>query len=73
MILPRAAPRNHSISCAQLARKIAPRLGLNKAEVDTVEWLVRYHLLMSDMAQKRDISDHVRCGTLPRPCKPSSG
>ena len=50
-------PEDHSILGAQMARKIAPRLGLNKAEVDTVEWLVRYHLLMSDMAQKRDISD----------------
>ena len=50
-------PEDHSILGAQMARKIAPRLGLNKAEVDTVEWLVRYHLLMSDMAQKRDIAD----------------
>ena len=53
----RAAQEDHSILGAQIARKIAPRLGLNKADTDTVEWLVRYHLLMSDMAQKRDIAD----------------
>ncbi|MEL6464273.1 MAG: [protein-PII] uridylyltransferase [Pseudomonadota bacterium] len=50
-------PEDHSILGAQMARKIAPRLGLKQDEVDTVEWLVRYHLLMSDMAQKRDIAD----------------
>ncbi|MEM9708882.1 MAG: [protein-PII] uridylyltransferase [Pseudomonadota bacterium] len=50
-------PEDHSILGAQIARKVAPRLGLKKAEAETVEWLVRYHLLMSDMAQKRDISD----------------
>ena len=48
---------DHSILGAQIARKVAPRLGLKPAECDTVEWLVRYHLLMSDMAQKRDIAD----------------
>ncbi|MEQ8899246.1 MAG: [protein-PII] uridylyltransferase [Roseovarius sp.] len=48
---------DHSILGAQIARKVAPRLGLKPREVDTVEWLVRYHLLMSDMAQKRDIAD----------------
>ncbi len=48
---------DHSILGAQLARQIAPRLGLKPAECETVEWLVRYHLLMSDMAQKRDIAD----------------
>jgi [protein-PII] uridylyltransferase len=48
---------DHSILGAQIARKVAPRLGLKRKEVDTVEWLVRYHLLMSDMAQKRDIAD----------------
>lgn len=50
-------PEDHSILGAKIARKVAPRLGLNKAEVDTVEWLVRNHLFMSDMAQKRDIAD----------------
>ncbi len=50
-------PEDHSILGAQIARKVAPRLGLNAQECDTVEWLVRYHLLMSDMAQKRDIGD----------------
>ena len=48
---------DHSILGAQIARRVAPRLGLKPKEVDTVEWLVRYHLLMSDMAQKRDIAD----------------
>ena len=50
-------PEDHAILGAQIARKVAPRLGLKPKEVDTVEWLVRYHLLMSDMAQKRDIAD----------------
>ncbi|MDD9726909.1 [protein-PII] uridylyltransferase [Roseovarius sp. SK2] len=48
---------DHSILGARIARRVAPRLGLKPKEVDTVEWLVRYHLLMSDMAQKRDIAD----------------
>ena len=48
---------DHSIVGARLARRIAPRLGLDEEESETVEWLVRYHLLMSDMAQKRDIAD----------------
>lgn len=50
-------PEDHSIVGAQIARRVAPRLGLTAEECETVEWLVRYHLLMSDMAQKRDISD----------------
>ncbi|WP_090203026.1 [protein-PII] uridylyltransferase [Yoonia litorea] len=50
-------PEDHSILGAQIARRVAPRLGLNKKECETVEWLIRYHLLMSDVAQKRDISE----------------
>mgnify|MGYP003112197569 FL=1 len=48
---------DHAILGARIARRVGPRLGLKPREVDTVEWLVRYHLLMSDMAQKRDIAD----------------
>ena len=48
---------DHSILGARIARVVAPRLGLSKSESETVEWLVRYHLVMSDMAQKRDIAD----------------
>ncbi len=48
---------DHSILGAKIVRKVAPRLGLKQEEVETAEWLVRYHLLMSDMAQKRDIAD----------------
>jgi len=48
---------DHSVLGAKITRKIAPRLGLNKKEAETAEWLVRNHLLMSDVAQKRDISD----------------
>ena len=48
---------DHSILGARIARKVAPRLGLSKGDCETVEWLIRYHLLMSDVAQKRDISE----------------
>jgi [protein-PII] uridylyltransferase len=50
-------PEDHAILGAQIARRVAPRLGLSADESETVEWLVRYHLLMSDIAQKRDLSD----------------
>jgi [protein-PII] uridylyltransferase len=50
-------PEDHSIIGAQIARRVCHRLGFTPEETETVEWLVRYHLLMSDMAQKRDIGD----------------
>lgn len=50
-------PEDHSEAGAQIARKLGPRFGLDAAETDTVEWLVRYHLVMSDTAQRRDLSD----------------
>ncbi|TVR07265.1 MAG: [protein-PII] uridylyltransferase [Salinarimonadaceae bacterium] len=48
---------DHSIAGARIARKLGPRLGLTRAETDTVAWLVEHHLLMSTIAQSRDLSD----------------
>jgi [protein-PII] uridylyltransferase len=50
-------PEDHSIAGARIARKFCPRLGLDAAETDTVAWLIEYHLLMSEVAQSRDIQD----------------
>ncbi len=50
-------PEDHSELGAKLAKHICPGLGLDAAECETVVWLIRHHLLMSDVAQKRDLSD----------------
>ncbi|MFL6785684.1 MAG: [protein-PII] uridylyltransferase [Sphingomicrobium sp.] len=48
---------DHSILGADVALKLCPRLGLDAAETETVSWLVRYHLLLSSTAFKRDLAD----------------
>lgn len=48
---------DHSILGAEVAQRLCPRFGMTPAETETVAWLVRYHLLMSATAFKRDLSD----------------
>jgi [protein-PII] uridylyltransferase len=48
---------DHSIAGARVARRFCPRLGLSPADTDTVAWLVEKHLVMSSVAQSRDLSD----------------
>ncbi|ONF96462.1 [protein-PII] uridylyltransferase [Sphingomonas jeddahensis] len=48
---------DHSILGAAVAERLCPRFGLTRAETETVAWLVRYHLIMSATAFKRDLSD----------------
>jgi [protein-PII] uridylyltransferase len=48
---------DHSLLGAEVARALCPRLGLSEAETETVAWLVRWHLLMSATAFKRDLAD----------------
>ncbi len=49
---------DHSVLGAEVATKLCPRFGFTAAETETVAWLVRWHLLMSATAFKRDLSDY---------------
>jgi [protein-PII] uridylyltransferase len=48
---------DQQVEGAKLAREAGERLGLDPAETDEIAWLVGHHLLMSDVAQRRDLSD----------------
>jgi [protein-PII] uridylyltransferase len=48
---------DHSIAGARIARRFCPRLGMSAAETELVAWLVEVHLVMSTVAQSRDLSD----------------
>ena len=53
---------DHSQIGEEIAAKLGPRLGLSDEETETVAWLVRWHLLMSGTAFKRDIGDPKTIG-----------
>ena len=48
---------DHSQAGMKVARKLCPRLGLDPAQTEAVAWLIEHHLVMSDTAQRRDLSD----------------
>ena len=48
---------DHSELGEKVALKLGPRLGLSDEETESVAWLVRWHLLMSSISFKRDLSD----------------
>ena len=48
---------DHSVIGSEIALRLGPRFGLDRAETETVSWLVRHHLLMSSTAFKRDLAD----------------
>ena len=50
-------PEDHSIAGAKVAAKLCPRFGLTPAETKTIMWLVENHLVMSTVAQTRDLQD----------------
>ncbi len=50
-------PGDHSEVGGAIAESLCQRWGLPQADIDAVVWLVRNHLVMSDVAQKRDIAD----------------
>lgn len=48
---------DHSIGGERIALDLCPRLGLTPPETETVAWLIRHHLLMSETSQMRDLND----------------
>jgi len=48
---------DHSVLGAEVSETLCPRLGLSEEETETVAWLVRHHLAMSQTAFKRDLED----------------
>ena len=48
---------DHSIEGEKIATKLCKRFTLKDSERNKISWLVRNHLMMSDFAQKRDLSD----------------
>jgi [protein-PII] uridylyltransferase len=50
-------PEDHSIAGARVAKRVCPRLGFSAAETNLCAWLIENHLVMSSVAQSRDLSD----------------
>jgi len=48
---------NHSEKGAELVRAVCDRLGVPARDAADAEWLVRQHLAMSHVSQRRDLSD----------------
>jgi [protein-PII] uridylyltransferase len=48
---------DHSVAGARIARRLCPRFGLSAADTEMVAWLIENHLMMSSVAQSRDLSD----------------
>ena len=57
---------DHSNKGAALARGVAERLGVNRDDIAQLELLVRHHLLMHQLATRRDIHDPKLVGEFAR-------
>tara|TARA_A100001388_G_scaffold159169_1_gene118710 strand:+ start:2499 stop:4847 length:2349 start_codon:yes stop_codon:yes gene_type:complete len=57
-------PGDHSVVGADMTRDIAERMGFDPADVGTLELLVRHHLLLPDVATRRDLDDPATVATV---------
>lgn len=61
-------PGDHSDVGAEVAEAMARRIGLDSEGREVVTWLVRNHLLMADVATRRDLSDATVADNLATAC-----
>jgi len=52
-------PGDHTIVGMELVRQVGPRLGLKSEDVDTLVAMVEHHLLLPDVASRRDLTDEA--------------
>ncbi|TPQ17634.1 [protein-PII] uridylyltransferase, partial [Streptomyces sporangiiformans] len=50
-------PGDHSVAGEIIAKDVAARIGFDRADVATLATLVRHHLLLVEMATRRDLED----------------
>jgi [protein-PII] uridylyltransferase len=50
---------DHSVVGAEAAVGLARRIGVDEAGVDTLDWLVRHHLVLAQTATRRDLSEEM--------------
>jgi [protein-PII] uridylyltransferase len=50
-------PEDHSTAGARIARRYGARLGFSATDTELIAWLIENHLVMSSVAQSRDLSD----------------
>ncbi len=52
-------PGDHTVVGMELIRSIGPKLGLAQADVEVLVALVEHHLLLPDVAMRRDLTDEA--------------
>jgi len=50
-------PGDHTVVGMAMMRELGPRLGLNEADVEMIVSMVEHHLLIPDVAVRRDLAD----------------
>jgi [protein-PII] uridylyltransferase len=50
---------DHSVVGAEAAVGLARRIGVDEAGIDTLDWLVRHHLVLAQTATRRDLSEET--------------
>jgi [protein-PII] uridylyltransferase len=52
-------PGDHTVVGMELVRRVAPKLGLPQPDVDALVAMVEHHLLLPDVAVRRDLTDEA--------------